>query len=124
MAQNTSLRNYTAGAAIGAFLIVKPGAADGTVVAAAGPADFLMGVNDSVAPALGERVDIVKSGIADVVFGGAVTRGQPLTSDATGRAVAAAPAVGANVRIIGFAEESAVAGDIGPMLVAPGLMQG
>ena len=67
---------------------------------------------------------MVKSGIADVEFGGAVTRGAAVTSDANGKAVAAAPAAGSNVRIIGFAEVSAVAGDIGPILVAPGVMQG
>jgi hypothetical protein len=77
-----------------------------------------------VAPASGERTDIVHTGIADVEFGGTVTRGGPVTSDANGRAVAAAPAAGSNVRIIGFAVNSQVSGDIGPVLLEPGLMQG
>jgi hypothetical protein len=124
MAHNTNLRNYLAGAAVAAYRIVKPGAADGEVLQGAAATDFLNGINDSVAPASGERVDIVKSGIADVEYGGNVTRGQPLTSDADGKAVAAAPAAGANVRIIGFAEVSGVAGDIGLCLIAPGVMQG
>jgi hypothetical protein len=125
MASNSLLtKNYTAGAAIAAFRIVKPGAADGAVIQAAAATDFLIGVNDGVAPASGERTDIVHTGIADVEFGGTVTRGGPVTSDANGRAVAAAPAAGSNVRIIGFAVNSQVSGDIGPVLLEPGLMQG
>lgn len=124
MASTLLNRNYTAGAAIAAFRIVKPGAADGEVVQAAAATDALMGVCESVGPASGERCDIVKVGIADVEFGGTVARGAPVTADANGKAVAAAPAAGSNVRIIGFAEVSAVAGDIAPVLIAPGVMQG
>jgi len=124
MASTLLNRNYTAGAAIAAFRIVKPGAADGEVVQAAAATDALMGVCESVGPASGERCDIVKVGIADVEFGGTVARGAPVTADANGKAVAPAPAAGSNVRIIGFAEVSAVAGDIAPVLIAPGVMQG
>lgn len=124
MANTLLNRNYTAEGAIPAYRIVKPGAADGGVLIAAAATDSLMGVCESVGPASGERCDIVKSGIADVEFGGTVTRGGPVTADASGKAVAAAPAAGSNVRIIGFAEVSAVAGDIAPVLIAPGVMQG
>lgn len=117
-------RDYTAAAAIAAFRIVKAGAADGEVLQAAAATDALMGVCESVGPAAGERCDVVKVGIADVEFGGPVTRGGPVTSDAIGRAIAAAPAAGSNVRVIGYAEVSAVAGDIAPVLIAPGVMQG
>ena len=124
MAHNTSNRNYAASGAIAAYRIVKPGAADGVVAQGAAATDALMGVNESIAVADGERVDIVKSGIADVEFGGNVTRGNPLTSDANGKAVVAAPAAGANVRVLGFAEVSGVDGDIGQVLIAPHTMQG
>lgn len=117
-------RNYTAQGAIPPYRIVKHGTQDGTVTLAAAAADALIGVNESVQPDDGQRCDIVKVGVADVEFGGAVTRGQPITADANGKGVVAAPGAGANVRIIGFAEVSAVAGDIGPVLLAPGLMQG
>lgn len=119
MAHNPMRRNYLAAAAIAAFRIVKPGANDGEVVQGAAATDALMGVNDSIAPASGERVDIVKSGIADVEYGGNVTRGGPLTSDSVGRAVAATVP---GSRIIGFAEVSGVLGDIGQVLVAPGTL--
>lgn len=117
-------RNGVAEAAIAPFRIVKFGAADGGYVQAAAAADALAGVSEGITVLSGERLDVIKIGIADVEFGGAVTRGQPLTADADGKAVAAAPAAGANVRIIGFAEVSGVAGDIGQALVAPGVMQG
>ena len=124
MAQNVFNRNYTASGAIGAYLIVKPGASDGTIAAASAAGDALMGVNESVPVVDGERVDVVKAGIADVLFGGTVTRGDPITADANGKAVKAAPDSGVTARLIGFAEVSAVAGDIGPVLIAPGVMQG
>lgn len=124
MANQILARNYTAGGAITAFRIVKPGSNDGEVVQAAAATDLLTGVCGELSPASGERVDIQKIGIARIEFGGTVTRGNPVTADASGKAVAAAPAAGSNVRIIGFAEVSAVSGDIADVLLAPGVMQG
>lgn len=120
----TLIKNYTAGGAIAAYRIVMPGAADGVVVQATAATDSLMGVCGMNGPLSGERVDVRKAGITLVEFGGAVARGAPVTSDANGKAVAAAPAAGANARIIGFAEVSAVSGDLAPILLAQGLMQG
>jgi hypothetical protein len=119
MAHNPMRRNYLAAAAIAAFRIVKHGSNDGEVIQGAAATDALMGVNDSVAPEAGERVDIVKSGMADVEYGGNVTRGAPLTSDSVGRAVTATVA---GNRIIGFAEVSGVSGDIGLVDIAPGTL--
>jgi len=124
MAIEILLKNYSAEGAIAAYRIAKHGTADGQVLQAATATDLLIGVNGSVAPALGERVDLVKIGIADVEYGGVVTRGAPLTSDASGRAVVAAPAAGSNVRIVGYAEVAGVLGDIGSMHIALGVMQG
>lgn len=118
------LKNYVAGAAIAAYRIVKFGAADGTVVQAAAAADLSVGVSAELDVAQGERVDVVRVGHPLVEYGGNVTRGQKLTSDAQGRAIAAAPAAGANVQIVGIAEVNAVLGDIMPMLLAPSVMQG
>lgn len=117
-------KNYVAEAAIAPYRIVKFGAADGQVLQSAAATDLLMGVCESVGPAIGERCDVVKSGIAEVEFAGVVARGGPVTSDALGRGVAAAPGAGLNNRIIGFAEVSTAAGDIAPLLIAPGVMQG
>lgn len=124
MSNPTLTKNFNAGAAIAAYRIVKMGAADATVVQGAAATDFLMGVCTEIAAASGGRADVHIAGIADVEFGGTVTRGDEVTSDATGKAVAAAPAAGVNNRIIGLALVSAVSGQIAPVLLAPGVMQG
>ena len=107
-----------AGAAIGAFLIVKHGAADGFAVQAAAGTDACFGVSDSLgAAAANDPVDIIRGGIAEVIYGGTVTRGDPLTANAAGKAVKAAT----GNRIIGFAEVSGVAGDRGSVFISPGV---
>ena len=58
-----------------------------------------------------------RAGIADIEFGGNVARGALLTADADGKAVTAAD----GNRVIGIAEVSGAAGDIGQVLLAPGL---
>lgn len=122
----TSIKSYVAGAAITKRRIVKWGATDGAVIpaTAAAATEYLMGVTTEITVASGEPVDVVREGLADVEYGGTVVRGDPLTSDASGRAVTAAPGAGVNNRIIGFAEVSGVVGDIGTASISPGLMQG
>lgn len=118
-------RSYSAEAAIAAYRIVKFGAADGGVLIAAAATDKLVGINGRLAAAVaGDRVDIERSGIAPVEYGGTVAAGDQLTSDASGRAVVAAPAAGSNVRIIGQAEVAGVVGDIGSCFIAPSTLQG
>jgi len=119
------IKTHTADGAVGAYRIVVHGAADGNAAQAAGSTVMLMGVTDRLGAAVaGDRIDVVRSGIAEVEFGGTVARGDPLTSDASGRAVAAAPAAGANAYVIGFAEVSGVLGDIGSASILPGRIQG
>lgn len=117
-------KSYKAGAALAAYRIVKPGSADGEVLLASAVGDALIGVTNEVAAASGERQDVIQAGIAEVEFGGTVTRGDWLTTDANGKAVAAAPSAGVNNNVIGRALVSGVAGDIGAVLIAPGRIQG
>jgi Uncharacterized conserved protein (DUF2190) len=118
------LKNFTAGAAINAYRIVKISATD-TVVLAAAATDSLIGVNADIAPALNERCDVVLMGIAFVEAGAAVAAGAMVTADALGRGVVAAPAAGSNVRVIGFALEAATAaGDVIRVALEAGVMQG
>ena len=128
-----SLRNiglvkpFFAGAAIQPARLVKFDADDRTVIQGAAAADAVFGVSDAnpiSAAATGERVDVVMSGIAPVVYGGNVTRGQLLMSDSTGRAIAATAAAGTNVRTAGVAMVSGVVGDIGDISLSPGSFQG
>lgn len=124
MANPILIKNYVAGAAVAARRIVKFDAADGKVIQAAAATDAVVGVAEQVAAASGERVDVIHSGIAEVEFGGTVTRGALVTADADGKAVAAAPAAGANNRVVGIALVSAASGDIAPVLIVPGQIQG
>ena len=104
---------FTASAAIIGRRILKHGAADGSAVQAAAATDSLLGVSDPMGAAAGGVCDVHLDGVAEIVFGGPVTRGDRLTSDAEGRSIVAAPAAGATVEIIGRATVSGVLGDIG-----------
>ena len=117
-------KNFIAETAVGAFLIVAHGAADGAVKLATAPTDLIVGVSEDIPHSIGERIDVNRSGPERVRYGGVVTRGAPLTADAQGRAVVANPAAGANVRIIGFAEVAGVADDIVEIFIAPQVYQG
>ena len=127
MGRTTGLlqKGYTATAFIPARTLVKFGAADGVVVPAVAAADFVIGVQLEIDCAIGERASVGMIGnIADVLYGGTVVRGDALVANAVGRAVVAAPGVGANVRCIGYAEVSGVSGDIGTVMISPFTMQG
>lgn len=117
-------KSLKAEAAIAAFLIIKPGSADDTAVKAAGATDLLLGTADSLDTAAGDMVDLDLRPTSEVVLGGAVTRGQPITSDANAKGVYANPAAGVKHRIIGFALQSGVAGDVVGYLRAPGQITG
>lgn len=118
-------KNYSAEAAIAAYRIAKFGAADGGILQSAAAADKHIGVIDRMPAAVaGDRVDVTRSGIAEVEYGGTVAAGDLLTADASGRAIVATAGAGANVRVVGVAEVAGVVGDIGSMLVQPGSLQG
>lgn len=108
-------KTFIADVAIGARRIVKFGSSDSNItLCGAAPATAgMLGVSDRAGDAVaGDRVDVIMDDIAEVVLGGTVTRGDPLTSDASGAAVTANPAAGVNVYIVGMAMMSGVAGDI------------
>ena len=106
------VKTYTASGAIGEYKLVKFGATDKTVLQASTGTDKLAGVvclPKGTTAANGDAVDVIKSGIADVIYGGTVTVGDYLTSNATGLAVVAV----AGDNVIGTAELSGVSGDLG-----------
>ncbi len=109
------IKSFNAPAAILATRIVKFGASDTDAAQAAAATDALIGVSVALVPALaGERIDIVMTGVTEVEYGGAVTRGDLLTADASGRAIVAA----INQNVIGMAMVSGVLGDIGSVLLS------
>lgn len=117
-------RSVLAQAVTAAFLILKHGTVDNSAALATAAADKLIGTNDGLAKEIGEQIDYPTSGTGEVKLGGNVTRGDPITSDAASKGITAAPAAGANARIIGFALQSGVADDVIDYHIAPGLMQG
>jgi hypothetical protein len=118
------VKAFKAEAAVTKRRIVKFGAADTAVLLGAASTDLSIGVSTEIDSAIGEPCDVIMSGIAEVEYGGTIARGAKVTSDATGKAVAAAPGAGVNAQVIGFATVSGVAGDIGSVMVSPSVMQG
>lgn len=112
----TLIKAYVASSAIRAGQIVKFGDADGHVVPSTGADDLSIGVADVLDVGAGDRLDVIRAGIAQVKFGGDVARGEPVTANADGCAVRAA----AGNHIIGFAEENTASGDVAPVLLAFG----
>ena len=117
---------FVAGGAINPYRIVRLATADTVEQASSNTAaSGLIGVNTELSIVSGERVEVIMVGIAWVEAGAAISANQPVTSDASGRGVAATPVAGANNRIIGFALDSAVAaGDQIRVLLSPGQIQG
>jgi hypothetical protein len=125
MSNNGLTKSFTAEGLIGAFRIIKAGAAPYGILQGAAATDKILGITTEVsADAVGERTDVILTGIADLKLGGTVAGGDPITSDATGQGVVAAPAAGVNNRIIGFAVIAGVVGDIIPVTIEPGFIQG
>jgi hypothetical protein len=96
-------------AAIGPYLFVKPGVADGQVVVAAAATDKLLGISNQVGFKAADTSDYVVLGEGELKLGGTVAYGDFLTSDASGQGVVAATA-GFTVRA--QAMTAGVAGDI------------
>lgn len=120
---------FNAGGTIASNTIVKFGSDDDTVVSANSATDSIIGVVGMVAPpgssaSTGDRVDVQLEGIADIKAGGSITRGALVTCDGNALVVAAAPSAGSNVRIIGVALASASYGDIIPVHLDKGSLQG
>lgn len=120
------IKSLEATVAVPRRTLVTFGAADGTGVVATGAGAYIRGVSaPDVDTDIGERISVHMAGnVAEVVAGGTVARGDPITADATGRAIVAAPAAGANAFIVGFAEVAGVVGDIITVDVAPQRIQG
>ena len=117
--------HYTAQGGILRYRFVTPGTADRTVKVAEGATAPLTGVCHDINLADGERGDIVRDAMPEIEYGGTVTRGDLLTSDAEGRAIAVVdPAAGATVYYGAIAEVSGVLGDICPTFLATGKLIG
>lgn len=104
-------KNFEAEGEIDPYVIVTHGTADYAVKAATGATVALVGTTDELGKLSNGRVDVCTGGIPEVALGGTVAAGDPLTSDASGKAV---KATAAGNRILGFALVSGASGDIIP----------
>lgn len=110
------VKTFTAAGAIAEYRIVKFGASDRAALQATAATEIFAGVvglPKGASAASGDSIDVIKSGIADVLYGGTVTLGAALTSDSLGRAVVA---VDGN-SMIGFAQVAGVVGDLGAVQI-------
>lgn len=121
-----------------AYTIAKFGADDNTLSVATASTEELIGVFQHTTAAAGDEVRVMLVGISEVKLGGTVTRGNLITSDASGQGVAttqhthtentagtytqnATTAAASAVRVIGKALASGVSGDLIPVLLATGI---
>jgi len=115
--KTTPPETFVSDGAIGAYRIVKFGAEDGTAAIASAATAPLLGVSGEVGvDAAEKRIDVHTSGGQRVYYGGTVTRGDDLTSDANGAAVVTTTA---GNHIVGRARISGVAGDLGTVEIRP-----
>jgi hypothetical protein len=113
------VKNFTANGTINKNRVVAIGASEGEAVQATGNNTFIGVSGVRGAAAAGDRVDVYMDEIRNIEFGGNVSYGDWLTSDADGKAITAAPASGAQMNVIGKAMTSGVAGSIGQVHVSP-----
>ncbi len=111
------IKNYVAASDIGSSRLVAWGSSDGHVVLA-GAGDVAIGNSTDLGASTGERVDVERMGIGEVVLGGTVARGDSLVAGSSGSAVATAVE---DAPIVGWAEESGVSGDVIRYLISPSI---
>lgn len=117
------VKSFRTGAVIAAYRIVAY-PVSGTVVTADGATTPLLGCTAEVGADEGGMADVAVLGLAEVQFGGDVDAGDPVTSDAQGRAVKAEPAAGTQAFVLGFAIADAVSGDIAGVTLSPFILTG
>ncbi|MFP4137475.1 MAG: DUF2190 family protein [Halomonas sp.] len=111
-------KNFDAEAPVAPHRIVTFGTKDYLAQQASGTSTYMLGVADSLgAEDAGDPLDVILDGIAHVDYGAEVSRGEPLTADADGKAV---PASTGN-HVVGYAMHTGAAGDRGSVRVMPHL---
>lgn len=104
------------GKIIGRRIVAHDTTEEGRVQQATGALNVLAGVSTLIDAEEGQHVDVHRMGFAPVTYGALLSRGQPVTADAQGRAIVAT----AGQFYIGFAEEDGDEEEIGSIFIAPG----
>lgn len=107
--------------AIDPFLIVAATAGD-KVLAATAATDLLRGTAGSMGAPADGLLDVDLVGTSKVKLGGTIANGEPITSDGASKGIKAVPTASTQVRIIGFALQAGVVGDIVDYHIAPGCL--
>lgn len=118
-------RSFNAAAALTAGLIVKQ-TADDTVNKATASTDAVIGVTVDAQTTADRPITVAQGGEARVRAGAAITRGQYLAADGSGRAVPITPAAGGGTlaRCIGIAKETVSnADEFGVVQIAPCIVE-
>ncbi len=103
------------------FFLVKQSTL--TVALGAAATDTPLGVLQNKPTQTGEAPSVRTLGLSKVEAGGTFAAGDPLTSDGNGKAVKAAPAVGVNNGIWGWARSAGVDGEYSTMFVSACYLQ-
>jgi len=111
-------KEFVADGALTKYRVGKKGTNEDDVSQAAAATDKIHGIiqHDAVDNA---RVRLMVMGISKVEFGGTIVQGDLLTSDANGKVIATTTALN---RCIGVAMSDGVLGDIGTVMINPGLL--
>jgi len=113
----TLIKTFNAPAAVAGYRLITFATGVNDVELADAVSDPIIGVTTSIGSQDNGRCDVVVAGITEAAIGGTVTRGEVLTTDASGRAVTSAAGTD---RVVGIAMADAVAGDIAAILIAQG----
>ncbi len=109
------IANYTAVGVIAAhtFAMLATDGTDDTRVTTADGTGLVLGVTPDVGASDGGRVDVVLTQITPVIYGGNLTRGEPVKTDANGHAVLAED----GAAVVGMALQTGLAGELGAVLL-------
>lgn len=113
------IKTYDAETIVNSYRLVKPGTENGFMALATSATDSLIGIGDFLgAEMIGDRIEVIHLGIAELEVGAAVVAGALLTADAQGRGITAS--AGNRYGAIAIHEATA-AGLIIPVLLTFGL---
>jgi hypothetical protein len=116
------IKSYRAGTETAGDRIVAFTGTGAEVAAAASATAPSIGVSTPLGADAGGMLDVALSGLAELRLGGPVDAGDPLTADADGKGVVAAPVAGSVIRYAAIALDEGVENDIIPVLVVPGII--
>tara|TARA_R110002110_G_scaffold36281_1_gene121163 strand:+ start:914 stop:1294 length:381 start_codon:yes stop_codon:yes gene_type:complete len=120
----TFIKSYVAATAVAGRTIVQFAApsTDSTVEEADSAAVAAVGIADPLGADAGQMLDVHRAGMGEVELGGTVAAGDPLTSDASGKAIKAVAAPGSTIWIMGYADAPGVSGDYIACFISSGVL--